>query len=103
MPAKTLHPPWSSDVVQAIADVLASTDWPGLTNTEITRLLAMLRIPDVEASNKRTRLWAALLNKQHVDQASNCIIRFIAEAMAPGRYLQEQRRFYALRDGLSGV
>jgi uncharacterized protein (TIGR02391 family) len=46
-------------------------------------------------------LWAALLNKQHVDQASNCIIRFIAEAMAPGRYLQEQRRFYALRDGLS--
>ncbi|NLG23637.1 MAG: hypothetical protein GX555_19670 [Actinomycetales bacterium] len=101
MPAKTLHPPWSSDVVQAIADVLASTDWPGLTNTEITRLLAMLRIPDVEAPNKRTRLWAALLNKQHVDQASNCIIRFIAEAMAPGRYLQEQRRFYALRDGLS--
>jgi hypothetical protein len=96
-----LHPPWSSDVIQAIADVLASTDWPGLSNTEITRLLANLRIADVEASNKRTRLWGALLNQQHRDRASNCIIRFIAEAMAPGRHLQDQPRFDALRDGLT--
>jgi uncharacterized protein (TIGR02391 family) len=96
-----LHPPWSSDVIQAVADVLASTDWPGLSNTEITRLLGMLGIADVEASNKRTRLWGALLNQQHRDRASNCIIRFIAEAMAPGRFLQDERRFEALRDGLT--
>jgi uncharacterized protein (TIGR02391 family) len=88
-------------VIQAVADVLASTDWPGLSNTEITRLLGMLRIADVEASNKRARLWGALLNQQHRDRASNCIIRFIAEAMAPGRFLQDQRRFEALRDGLT--
>lgn len=101
MPSKVLHPPWSSDVVQAVADVLASTDWPGLSNAEITRLLGMIGIADVEASNKRTRLWGALLNQQHRDQASNCIIRFIAEAMAPGRHLQDQPRFDALRDGLA--
>lgn len=63
MPSKTLHPPWASDVIQAVADVLASTGWPGLSNTEITRLLAMLKIADVEASNKRTRLWGALVRK----------------------------------------
>lgn len=101
MPPKTLHPPWPPDVVQAVADVLASTDWPGLSNTEITRLLDMLGIADIEAPNKRTRLWGALLNQQHRDHASNCVIRFIAEAMAPGRFLQDQRRFDALRDGLT--
>jgi len=63
VPSKTLHPPWASDVIQAVADVLASTGWPGLSNTEITRLLAMLKIADVEASNKRTRLWGALVRK----------------------------------------
>ncbi|RKN51258.1 TIGR02391 family protein [Micromonospora endolithica] len=99
--SKTFHPPWSSDVIKAIADVLASTDWPGLSNTEITQLMEMLGIVDVEAPNKRTRLWGALLNQQHRDRASNCVIRFIAEAMAPGRHLQDQRRFDALRDGLS--
>jgi uncharacterized protein (TIGR02391 family) len=101
MPSRTLHPPWPPAVVQAVADVLASTDWPGLSNAEIGRLLMMLGIADVEAANKRTRLWAALLNQQQRDQASNCIIRFIAETMAPGRYLQDQPRFEALRDGLA--
>lgn len=101
MSSKILHPPWSSDAVQAIADVLASTGWPGLSNAGITRLLGMVRIADVEAPNKSTRLWTALLNQQHHDQASNCIIRFITEAMAPGRFLQDQRRFDALRDGLT--
>ncbi|MFA1551877.1 TIGR02391 family protein [Actinomadura chokoriensis] len=101
MPSKNLHPPWPSGVVQAVADVLASTGWPGLSNAEITRLLVMVRVADVEAPNKRTRLWAALLNQQHHDQASNCIIRFTNESMAPGRFLQDQRRFDALRDGLT--
>jgi uncharacterized protein (TIGR02391 family) len=95
-----MHPPWPPAVVQAVSDVLASTDWPGLTNTEIGRLLMMLGIANVEAPNKRTRLWAALHNRQLQDRASNCIIRFITEAMAPGRYLQDGSRFEALRDGL---
>ncbi|MGN9916610.1 TIGR02391 family protein [Micromonospora palomenae] len=101
MPPKTLHPPWPPAVVQGVANVLASTDWPGLTNSEITQLLAMLGIADVEAPNKRTRLWTALHNQQLRDQASNCVIRFITEAMAPGRHLQDQPRFEALRDALA--
>jgi len=101
MPPKTLYPPWPTAVVQAVADVLASTDWPGLSNPEIGRLLATMGIADIEAPNKRTRLWAALHNRQLRDGASNCIIRFIVEAMAPGRYLQDQPRFEALRDGLA--
>lgn len=98
---KALHPPWPTAVVQAVADVLASTDWPGLSNAEMGRLLAMLGIPDVEAPNKRTRLWGALHNQQLRDRASNCVIRFVTEVMAPGRYLQDHARFEALRDGLA--
>lgn len=61
----------------------------------------MLGIADVEAPSKRTRLWAALHNQQIRDRASNCVIRFITEAMAPGRHLQDQPRFDALRDALA--
>ncbi len=98
---QTLHPPWPPAAVQPVSDVLASTDWPGLTNAEIGRLLAMLRIEDGEAPDKRTRLGVALHNQQVRDRASNCIIRLITEAMAPGRYLQDHARFEALKDGLN--
>jgi hypothetical protein len=101
MSPKTLHPPWPPAVVQGVADVLAGIGWPGFTNTEITQLLAILGLSDVEAPNERTRLWAALHNQQLRDQASNCVTRFITEAMAPGRHLQDQPRFEALRDALA--
>jgi hypothetical protein len=46
------------DVVQAVAEVLARTGWAGLSNAEITRLLGMLGIADVQAPNKRARCGA---------------------------------------------
>ncbi|MFG2004806.1 TIGR02391 family protein [Spirillospora sp. NPDC048911] len=100
--ATTLHPMWPPASVEAVCKVLASTEWPGLTGKEIGELLTMLGIPDVSpTANKRDRLVAALITKQQANQAGNCIIRFITEAMAPGRYLQDPSRFEALRDGLS--
>jgi len=97
----TLHPMWPAASVEAVCKVLADTGWPGLTGAEIGKLLAMLGIADVSPSaSKRDRLWAALMTKQQANQAGNCIIRFIAEAMAPGRFLQDPSRFDALRDAL---
>lgn len=43
------------------------------------------------------------MTRQQRDQAGNCIIRFISDAMAPARYIQHQDRFHALRDGLNEV
>jgi uncharacterized protein (TIGR02391 family) len=100
--AKKLHSQWQSGVVEAVCEVLASTDWPGLTNTDIDRLLRMLGIADISpGANKRSRLWSALMTRQQADQASNCIIRFITEAMAPARYLNDHARFEALRAALT--
>ena len=99
--AKTRYPMWQAAVVEAVSNVLASTDWPGLTGTEIGRYLGMLGIPDVNPSaNKRTRLWYALMMKQQADQASNCVIRLISEVMAPGHFISDNARFTALQDGL---
>lgn len=99
---KLPYPMWTSGVVEAVCGVLASTDWPGLSGTEIGRLLAMRGIEDVDPSaNKRTRLWIALMTMQQAQQASNCVIRFVTDAMDPARYLQDQTRFEALRSGLS--
>jgi len=99
--ATALGEPWPSSVIQAVADVLASTEWPGLSNTEIHRLLTLAHIPDLEAANKRTRLGTALHNQQQHDGNPGGIIRFLTEAMAIGRYLNDQPRFDALREALA--
>jgi uncharacterized protein (TIGR02391 family) len=99
--AAKLHPPWEPSVISAVCNVLASTDWPGLSNSEIDRLMALVGIPDAGGPNKRTRLWASLVNRQHHDGAANCVIRFIREAMRPGLFLNDHHRFEALREGLA--
>lgn len=98
---QTRFAPWPAAVVEAVCRVLAATEWPGLTGTQIGRLLTSIKVTDVEATNtKKDRLGSALINRQRKDQASNCIIRFITEAMAVGRYLEDPDRFRALQQGL---
>jgi uncharacterized protein (TIGR02391 family) len=98
----TLHPPLPVAVVEAVSGVLGATDWPGLTGSEIARLLAHVNVDDVDpTATKRHRLSNALLARQARDQAGNCIIRFVTEAMAPARHLQDPNRFHELQQGLS--
>jgi hypothetical protein len=99
---KIRHPMWRADAVEGVANVLGSTDWPGLSGTVIARRLAAAGVPDINpTANKRTRLWTALIAKQQTDQASNCIIAFINHAMAPGNHLDDPSRFTALQDALA--
>lgn len=82
-------PPWDDIVVQGVAAVLGATD-TGLTGPEIGRMLAMLGIPDPGSGiSKRHRLGHALASRQAHDGASNCVIRFITEAMKPPRYIEK--------------
>ena len=90
-------PPLPESVVIAIADALGDTSI-GLTGSEIGRVLAQLRLEDPGPdATKRHRLATALINQQRKDNASNCVIRFVSETMAIGRYLGRQERFEELR------
>ncbi len=98
-------PPWTKAQLTAVCSVLAATNWPGLTGTEIAGHLAQLGIPDVNpaASNKRSRLFDALAAKQNTSQTSNYTVQFINAAMAPGEHLDDQPRFQALQDKLNAA
>jgi uncharacterized protein (TIGR02391 family) len=100
--ASTRYPMWPPGVVETICKVLAATEWPGLSGSEIGRLLAMRGFEDVAPSvTKWRRLEAAMQTRQQRDRASNCLIRFITDAMEPSRYVGDPGRFSALRDNLT--
>jgi uncharacterized protein (TIGR02391 family) len=99
---RTLHPMWPPGVVETVCRVLAASDYPGLTGSEIGRLLAMRGFQDVApAATKWRRLEAAMQARQQADRASNCLIRFITDAMEPSRYVEDPARFDTLRDSLT--
>jgi uncharacterized protein (TIGR02391 family) len=92
---------WPSAMVESVCEVLGDTD-TGLTGTEISRLLAALGVKDIDPhNNKRHQLTNALLVKQQQDQAGNCIVRFVAEAMSPGLHFKNPTRRQNLQDGLN--
>jgi hypothetical protein len=68
----------------------------GLTGERDRELLSLCRIPDPgPVMTKWKRLCVALHNKQARDRASNSVIRFVSEAMAPARYVFEPELFAA--------
>jgi uncharacterized protein (TIGR02391 family) len=97
------HEPWPEHIVEGIADVLGETS-SGLTGSEIGTLLARCRIDDPDPSaTKRRRLRDALLARQATDQASNCVINFICQAMAPVRYRADPDLFASRQGDLDQV
>ncbi|HLG68489.1 MAG TPA: TIGR02391 family protein [Acidimicrobiales bacterium] len=99
----TRHEPWPGHVVEGIADVLGETT-TGLSGSEIARLLERSKIADVAPGvTKRHRLRMALLARQVQDQAANCVIRFVTEAMEPVRYRETPGLFSARQDALNEV
>ncbi|MFJ2551497.1 TIGR02391 family protein [Microbacterium sp. NPDC087591] len=90
------------EFIIGISEILAQTDYPGLTNREIGMLLQMVRIDSrPDGYNKRDGLFIALNNKQATQQLGNCVAAFIKNAMSPGRYAREPQRFIQLRDELN--
>ena len=95
-------PPFPTEMVKGVCDVLAQTDFPGLTGSEIDSLLRMVRVDQRETgANKRESLYVTLHNVQARQQAGNVVGAFIARAMSPGRYVTQPNRFNDLRDRLN--
>jgi len=94
--------PFTPDFVKGVCDVLAQTDHPGLTGSEIDSLLQMVGVRQREpGGNKRDSLYVTLYNVQVRQQAGNVVGGFIAKAMSPGRYAAQPARFDELRDQLN--
>ncbi|MFC9941771.1 hypothetical protein [Streptomyces pratensis] len=98
-PSKQIKP---TATVTAVADILTDTG-EGLSGREIGLLLERIGIADADGPNKRERLARALLMRQDRDRASNCVFRFITEAMAPVCYARQPGVFSRRRDDLNKV
>lgn len=97
------YKPWSAEVLQGCANVLADTS-TGLTGSQIGALLAELRIPDVNPSaSKRDRLYAALVARQHDDRDSKRVATFVSRVMDPARYVDTPHEFTMRQDRLNRV
>jgi hypothetical protein len=98
------HPPYDAEFVRAICDVLAQTDPPGLTGSEIDRYLAACRFKRREAGlSKREGLFYVLYNAQIPKQSGGPVVAFINAAIAPVNYTSDPTRFANLRSMLNEV
>lgn len=98
-----LYDPLPPSIVEKVADILAHTA-TGFTGSEIGRLLDQCNIDDLRPTDtKRHRLREALLTRQQQDHASNAIIKFLTEAMAPARYYEDHTLFKSRQSDLNQV
>lgn len=90
-------------MTEAVCNVLAATDYPALSTTELERALGPTGLELEEGPNKRTRLLITLNNAQMMQGAGNVLIVFINAAMHPSRYVSEPSRFNQLQGQLNEV
>lgn len=89
-------------MIEAISEVLAATDHPGLTGSELEVALQGIGLPlDPAGSSKRARLALTLTRAQHRDGCGNPVVRFLTDAMDPSRYVRDPQRFHQLQAQLN--
>lgn len=97
------RPPFPYETVRAICDVLAQTDYPGLTNSEIDRLLGAMALGPRDPGNKRDGLLSTLHRAQATAGNPVPVVRFLRTAMNPISFVRDQSRFADLRAALNEV
>ncbi len=90
-------------MTEAVCNVLAATDYPALSTSELERVLAPTKLELEEGPNKRTRLLITLNNAQVTQRAGNVLIVFMNAAMHPSRYVSDPGRFAQLQGQLNEV
>lgn len=89
--------------LQAICDILGATD-TGLTGSKIGQYLRECGCPDPTPQiTKRSRLYAALLEKQNSDRCANNVLNFITYVMNPVRHVGSRDYFETERAKLNSV
>src|SRR5687768_15028347 len=86
--------PFPTAMTEAVSEVLAQTNYPGLTRSELVRLLPAANLSELEdGPNKREQLAATLNNVQVRKNNGAYLVRFVNAAMNPVRYASDPGRF----------
>lgn len=97
-------PVFDLQLTEAVCNILAATDYPGLTVSEIVSALRPAKLDGLDdGPNKRTRLLTTVHNAQVKRGSGNTLVAFINAAMNPTRYVQDHTRFEALRGELNAM
>ena len=93
--------PFSAGTIEAVARALGDL----YTGSELTRLLAGVRLPDPlgATETKWRRLAAAMVEQQNKQQDGRPVVALITAAMAPDRTLSRQADAAVARDQLNQV
>lgn len=95
-------PPFPTAMTEAIADVLAQTDFPGLSTSQLERLLPAANLTTLdEGPNKRTRLLTTLNNAQLRRNTGAILAAYVNAAMHPSRLSDDPMRWEQLRAQLN--
>ncbi|VXB04649.1 TIGR02391 family protein [Aeromicrobium sp. 9AM] len=90
-------------MTEAVCNVVAATDYPALSTSELERVLSAAKLGLEDGPNKRTRLLITLNNAQVTQHAGNVLIVFLNAAMHPSRYVSDPSRFAQLQGQLNEV
>jgi uncharacterized protein (TIGR02391 family) len=102
--ARTRHPVFSQQFTEAVCNVLAQTDPPGLTGSELERLLPSVKLQAmVPGTSKRDSLMRTLHNAQADSGAGNALVAYLKAAMSPVRFVGDTARFKDLQGQLNQV
>jgi len=102
MTQKPKTPVFPTAMTEAVADVLAQTEFPGLSTNKLEGLLPGAKLSELDPGpNKRTRLLTTLNNAQIHRGSGATLAAFINAAMSPVRHEREPQRWEQLRAELN--
>lgn len=98
------YPPFDLGFITGISNILAKTNYPGLTNKEIEETFARCKVLSIESgANKRESIKNTLDSTQNQNNAGDILIKFITEAMNPCLYTKNVERWKKLQKELNEV
>lgn len=100
-PTKPPIPIFDLQLTEAVCDILAATDRPGLSKGELVSALRPVKLTWEDGPNKRTALLQLLHNAQVRRGRGDTLVMFVNAVMNQSRYVNDHDRFDRLRGQLN--
>lgn len=95
-------PVFPMQMTKNACDVLAQTERPGFSESDLVEMLEMVNVRELEpGKNKRDKLYRTLNNTQIRQGAGNVLVAFIKTAMSTGRHSADANTAIQLRDQIN--